>query len=120
MGIRNFNDIEFTPICYKIGDLALRNYWEDKDGIKHTLNSHLYRGYSYFEIVKFNEDGSCFTIASWDDLNDDEFEPDLTLIGSRLFQLDSQTEILLFIELARIGQYRIKSELETFSKNNNY
>ena len=117
--IRNFDKIEFTPVLYRIGDLELRNYYEDGEGVKHTLNAHIYKGFSCFQIAKYTAPKSCYVIAYWTDLDNDECSPDLKFVGSRPFELNEH-DTLLFMEMAKIGQYRIQSELQAFEKSNTY
>lgn len=54
--IYNFNKIKFEPFKKRIGDISVRNFWLDKDGVPKTLQSHLnYNKFSYFEIVKYEK-----------------------------------------------------------------
>lgn len=117
--IRNFDDIEFTPVLYRIGDLELRNYYEDGEGVKYTLNAHIYKGFSCFQIAKYIAPKSCIVLAYWTNLDNDEYSPDLKFVGPRPFELNEH-DTLLFMEMAKIGQYRIQSELQAFAQNNTY
>ena len=63
----------------------------------------------------FESPETCLVIAQWVDMDNDERKPNLEFVGSRPFDLESQTEMLVFMELAKATQYRIQSELRSFN-----
>ena len=121
----NFDKIEFTPFSYRIGNLEVRNCYTDrKSGVKAPIgpDSH----FNHYEIVKYeknpyhrNEIEMCYVIAYWVDMDHDELTPNLQFVGMRPFELETQTETLLFMELAKAGQYRIENELQNYKRDEN-
>lgn len=63
----------------------------------------------------FESSEKCYVVASWTNMNYDEYMPDLQFVGVRPFELETQTETLVFMELAKAGQYRIQSELQSIN-----
>ena len=53
--IHNFKKFKFKPFKMRIGNIAVTNFFEE-DGKKKPVQGHLNRPkFSYFEIVKFQE-----------------------------------------------------------------
>ena len=66
-------------------------YYQKKDGSEPWTKIHK----SLFELSEH-----CYVIASWIDMDHDEQMPNLKFTGIRPFELETQTEILVFMELA--------------------
>lgn len=58
----------------------------------------------------FDREESCYTLASWDNINHDELTPDLRFCGNRPFDLNT-TDLDIFVLLASIGQREIEKQL---------
>lgn len=63
---------------------------------------------------------SCYMIAHWEDLNDDECTPDLKFVGSRPLELTDENEWLLFMKLAKLGQEEIEKQLRKHDAKQDY
>lgn len=70
---------------------------------KNNPNFHV--SYSLFENKE-----SCYTLASWVDMDHDECSPDLKFVGGRPFDLDA-TETAEFWVLVKDAQTHIEKEL---------
>ena len=64
----------------------------------------------------FDREESCYTLASWDNINHDELTPDLRFCGSRPFDLNT-TDLDIFMQLASIGQREIEKQLRELTKD---
>lgn len=80
-------------------------YYQKKDS--HEWSAKIHK--SCFESSE-----TCYVIAYWVNMDHEELTPDLQFVGMRPFELKTQTETLVFMELAKAGQYRIQGELATF------
>ncbi len=65
----------------------------------------------------FDREESCYTLASWDNINHDELTPDLKFCGSRPFDLDAH-ELEVFMQLALMGQKEIERQLIELTNEN--
>ena len=93
-------------------DYILRDdYYQKKDS--HEWSAKIHK--SCFESSEM-----CHVIAYWVNMDHEELTPDLQFVGMRPFELETQTETLVFMELAKAGQYRIKSELQNYKEDEKY
>lgn len=65
----------------------------------------------------FDREESCYTLASWDNINHDELTPDLRFCGSRPFDLNA-TDLDVFVLMASIGQREIEKQLRELTNEN--
>lgn len=65
----------------------------------------------------FDREESCYTLASWDNINHDELTPDLRFCGSRPFDLNT-IDLDIFIQLSSIGQREIEKQLRELTNEN--
>jgi hypothetical protein len=102
---------EKNPYYGNEKDYILRGeYYQKKDSSEWSAKIHE----SCFESSE-----TCYVIAYWVNMAHDELTPDLQFVGMRPFELETQTEILLFMELAKAGQYRIENELQNYKGDEN-
>ena len=91
--------------------ILLGEYYQKRDSVEFSAKVHK----SLFELSEI-----CYVIASWINIDHDERMPDLKFTGIRPFELETQTETLVFMELAKAGQYRIQSELQNYKEDEKY
>lgn len=82
-----------------------------KDGYEYSFDGIFLKkpGHS-IQKTFFENPESCYTLAYWVDIDNDEMSPDLKFVGSRPFMLDPQ-EKLYFMQLAEIAQAEIEKQL---------
>jgi hypothetical protein len=83
----------------------LENGYEESFGGEFLQKDHM-----AIDKNSFDREESCFTLASWDNINHDELTPDLKFCGSRPFDL-SKTELDTFMQLSLMGQKEIERQL---------
>ena len=64
----------------------------------------------------FEKEESCFTLASWDNINHDELTPNLRFCGSRPFDLDKR-ELDAFMQLTNMCQREIERQLKELTND---
>ena len=64
----------------------------------------------------FDREESCYTLATWDNMDHDELTPDLRFVGSRPFGL-SKEELDIFMQIAALAQKEIERQLRELTSN---
>ena len=89
-----------------------------EDGYEESFNGDfLQKDRRSIQKTFFEREESCYTLASWDNINHDELTPDLKFCGSRPFDLDAR-ELKVFMQLALIGQKEIERQLIELTNKN--
>ena len=95
---------EKNPLSGKYQEY-LENGYEESFGGDFLQKDHMSISKS-----SFDKEESCYTLASWNNINHDELTPDLQFCGGRPFDLN-KIELEIFMQLSLIGQKEIERQL---------
>ena len=95
------------------------SYYGKESEYEFDEDRNLYKGKYFNTFINkscFKNPESCFTLASWVDIDHDEKTPDLKFVGKRPLELD-EDELKDFLICAKEGQDFIEKILEDFEED---